>query len=265
MSIRVMCGDCRTKLDVPGHLTGSSVTCPICAARVDVDPPRLAKPVGRTGTERDTVYVVRRPRRSDRAGRGSWFGRHVAELFIAVFGAVVASLLTAWLGFGGPPTPPPRPTAYAAPAPFASPTRHPTVSSPPTYLADLKPYQRDVMTFETLPRTVGRRSYTKAVFTHPYDNRTAQVSYRLGRQWQTFEGKVGIPDDTNAYRGPDTTLRFAVLVDGVEVWASGPVRAPGRPQSFAVPVTGAETLTLVVQCPGSAFCAHACWLDPLLK
>ncbi|WP_439380927.1 NPCBM/NEW2 domain-containing protein [Amycolatopsis lexingtonensis] len=67
------------------------------------------------------------------------------------------------------------------------------------------------------------------------------VRYYLGGKCKQFTATVGVDD-----RGPDGTLGFRVLGDGVELEATGNMRHGDAAQHLAVPVTGVQVLALAV-------------------
>ena len=67
------------------------------------------------------------------------------------------------------------------------------------------------------------------------------VRFYLGGKCKSFTATVGVDD-----RGPDGTLGFRVLGDGVELEATGNMRHGNPTQYLAVPVTGVQVLVLAV-------------------
>ncbi|MEU5263064.1 NPCBM/NEW2 domain-containing protein [Amycolatopsis sp. NPDC021455] len=67
------------------------------------------------------------------------------------------------------------------------------------------------------------------------------VRYYLGGKCKQFTATVGVDD-----RGPNGTLGFRVIGDGVELEATGNMRHGDPAQYLAVPVTGVQVLVLAV-------------------
>ena len=110
----------------------------------------------------------------------------------------------------------------------------------------------------------GRRAL-KGLCTPPPGPGTAQVSYKLNKQFRQFKGAVALPD---TYPECPTPLIFEVFGDGRKLWESKPVKKRGDEQEFTLQVSGVDDLELSVSCPGpakvNAFETHPVWIDPRL-
>jgi alpha-galactosidase len=87
------------------------------------------------------------------------------------------------------------------------------------------------------------------------------VRYYLGGKCKQFTATVGVDD-----RGPNGTLGFRVLGDGVELEATGDLRHGDAAQHLAVPVTGVQVLALAVDDAGDGSAGDwGDWLSPYLS
>ncbi len=84
----------------------------------------------------------------------------------------------------------------------------------------------------------GGRLYLKGIGVHS----AARLSYRLDPPWSRFQAEVGIDDSTGG-RG---SVGFRVFVDGVQKYASPPIRGGMPPQAISIDLSGAKRLDLVV-------------------
>ena len=115
-----------------------------------------------------------------------------------------------------------------------------------------------------------RLRYAHAVSTHavPHGRPPAFAAFRLppGGPWAASV-TVGINDGNNRQGLAGSSLTFRLKADGVVLWQSSGVRRAGVPQGAAeVRVPGDSTeLRLEVEAASSANCAHAVWLDPVLR
>lgn len=134
------------------------------------------------------------------------------------------------------------------------------------YLADLPEARVMAVSFEKRNGSKVKGIVSpNALLLHPSDKSDARVTYDIGRKYLRFKAAVGIRDGTNAGRGSGSPLTFRVLGDGKELWTSGAIQQCGVTRECDVPVTGVDRLELQVQCPGSAYCAHAVWVEPRLE
>ncbi|GIX04968.1 MAG: hypothetical protein KatS3mg114_0837 [Planctomycetaceae bacterium] len=89
---------------------------------------------------------------------------------------------------------------------------------------------------------------------------TSRISYRLGRQFETFCSRVGVNDSA-----PDgaTSADFIVLADGEIAGIARNVR-PGQLRLITADVSGVQQLELVIQTRRWNSC-HTVWADPVLS
>jgi NPCBM/NEW2 domain len=107
------------------------------------------------------------------------------------------------------------------------------------------------------PITIGGVVYAKGLGVHP----AGDVGFYLAGRCTALTAVVGVDDEV----GSNGSVRFHVLVDGVEVWASGVLRGtdPGLPVS--VGIAGGQQLDLVVDDGGDGNgMDHSDWADPKL-
>lgn len=139
------------------------------------------------------------------------------------------------------------------------------------YLAQLQETDVSALSFQKKPGqdwagvVVNGESSPNGLLIHPSSNGAASATYKLGGRYQTFDSTVAVNDGANGGAGSVTALVFVVKGDGRELWRSKPVQECKKPQSCSVSVAGVDQLTLVVECPGDAACAHAVWAEPLVK
>jgi serine/threonine-protein kinase len=90
---------------------------------------------------------------------------------------------------------------------------------------------------------------------------TAEVNYRLNKQYRSFQTKAAINDD-----GECSPLIFMVLGDGNLLWKSRPVGKPGDVQDCNVSVKNVSVLTLMVTCTSDGWSEYhpSVWVDPAL-
>ncbi len=118
------------------------------------------------------------------------------------------------------------------------------------------PYQTDRNVAGGLLRC-GGRLYLKGLGMHS----AAQLTYRLDGQHRRFQAELGIDDSS----GGGGSVRFRVLVDGRQEYASEVVRGGTAVVPVSVDVSGAESLQLVVEFADRADeLDHANWLNARL-
>jgi len=149
--------------------------------------------------------------------------------------------------------------------------KSPTGTPPPfAYLADLKPSTVRLgygtlgvngdLGVDGYAMAVGGVAVKHGLGMHPTTNGNAEATYVLGGRYQIFRAQVAINDTASAKIL--TAVRFKVLGDGKPLWESKPTKRPGTKQDCCVAVTGVQELTLMVECPGDYYFAHALWIDP---
>jgi hypothetical protein len=102
------------------------------------------------------------------------------------------------------------------------------------------------------------------IFMHPPPpgGRPASVSYKLGKQYSTFQAQVSLND------GPPrsvTPLTFAVYGDGHVLWKSKPLSTQDQTQECKVPVQNVDVLKIEVISLGDPRAGHGVWLEPALE
>ncbi len=103
----------------------------------------------------------------------------------------------------------------------------------------------------------GGRTYLTGLGMHA----EATITYRVNAAYERFQAEVGVDDSTQG-RG---SVRFHVLVDGRERFASNPVRGGDSPMPIDLDIAGAEQIDLVVGFAERAHVLdHANWLDARL-
>jgi serine/threonine-protein kinase len=97
---------------------------------------------------------------------------------------------------------------------------------------------------------------------HPPAKGISHVVYRISKYYNVFQTGVALND--TAGQPPEKPITFLVLGDNKVLWKSQPVQKPGEVQDCAVIISGIQTLTLRVHCPGNRDHAHAVWIEPRL-
>lgn len=167
--------------------------------------------------------------------------------------------------------PAPEPEPEPTPEPQPEPTPEPEPEPPSVvFLSDLEPteaingwgpYERDRSNGEQAagdggPITLDGVVYAKGLGVHA----ASRLTYSLGGSYSRFQSDIGVDDS----RGSSGSVVFIVQVDGVEVFRSGVITGASATQSLDIDVTGAGTLTLIVDPNGSANNDHANWADAKL-
>jgi alpha-L-fucosidase 2 len=88
------------------------------------------------------------------------------------------------------------------------------------------------------PLSLRGQVFRKGLGTHS----RCEIEYEIDERFRRFEALVGIDDDT-AGQG---SVVFRVLLDGREVWQTGPVSGQAAPKKVEVDTSDAKRLTLVV-------------------
>ena len=106
------------------------------------------------------------------------------------------------------------------------------------------------------PISIAGKTYERGLGVHA----PSKVTYTLGKRFATFHVTPG-PDD--AHHG---LLIMKILVDGKEVFATPQTRSHDKADRnpLTIPVSGADTLTLVVDPAGHQGGDHASWADAYL-
>jgi len=89
------------------------------------------------------------------------------------------------------------------------------------------------------PIRLAGKQYAKGIGVHA----NARIEYDLDGRYQTFAARIGIDDQVR----PAGSVRFRVLADGNEVFASDVLTGQDAPRDVAVPVAGAMHMTLIVE------------------
>ncbi|MFF8372928.1 NPCBM/NEW2 domain-containing protein [Streptomyces lydicus] len=143
--------------------------------------------------------------------------------------------------------PPPAGTAYAADLPWL------------TSANGWGPVERNTSVGESdagdgRPMSIGGTGFTKGLGTHA----PSEVSFYTGGRCTTFSARVGIDDEA----GDRGSARFEVWADGRLLTATGTLTGTDAATTVSAPVTGAETVRLVVTDGGDGIdYDHADWGD----
>ncbi len=131
------------------------------------------------------------------------------------------------------------------------------------WLADLTPVangSEDVWTTKAVQ--VKGTTYERALSTNLLC-RHREIHFALGRQYSSFEARVGIADDSPATE----PLTFYILADGKRTKTIANVQL-AAPKNVNIPVDGVSRLALGVQTPDE-YCLRkyetAVWMDPKLS
>ncbi|MFI0225266.1 NPCBM/NEW2 domain-containing protein [Streptomyces lydicus] len=143
--------------------------------------------------------------------------------------------------------PPPAGTAYAADLPWL------------TAANGWGPVERNSSVGESdagdgRPMSIGGTGFTKGLGVHA----PSEVSFYTGGRCSAFSARVGIDDEA----GDRGSVRFEVWVDGRLVTSTGTLTGTDAATALSAPVTGAETVRLVVTDGGDGIdYDHADWGD----
>ncbi len=83
----------------------------------------------------------------------------------------------------------------------------------------------------------------------------SRVTYNLAGAYKRFLSDIGIDDEV----GTSGSVVFSVLVDGVQQYTSGPMTGASEKKSINIDVSGAQSLTLIVDANGNNDLDHASW------
>lgn len=112
------------------------------------------------------------------------------------------------------------------------------------------------------PIVVKGEAYPRGLSLHPSGhNQPTHVSFALGRVGRRLTGLVALSDDPSESLSPVT---FAIFGDGKELWRSPPMLRRDGLWQFDIEISTVNVLTLVTNCPGINYAAHAVWLDPVI-
>lgn len=93
----------------------------------------------------------------------------------------------------------------------------------------------------------------------------SSLKLRLGRRYERFRVKAGLPDYTAKMKGKQASVVFTILGDGKELWSSGLVRPLEPIREADLSVKGFEILELTVTDGGDGNNNdHGCWIDSRL-
>ncbi len=106
------------------------------------------------------------------------------------------------------------------------------------------------------------REPAHALMTHPQQNLTASVTYRLDGRYEKFSATTGIADEGG--QGSSRPVTFRVVGDGRELWKSRPLQKSDEEAAFSVSVVDVKELILEVACGDENFKAEAVWFEPRL-
>lgn len=115
--------------------------------------------------------------------------------------------------------------------------------------------------YEGLTIVVGGRPSQKGISMHPPSNGISKVTYDVPVGCTHFEGEAAIADG----RLPQATpVVFRVINEKDRLlWQSKPIHGAGKSEKCRIALTGAKSLTLTVECPGSHNYAYAVWINPV--
>jgi hypothetical protein len=143
------------------------------------------------------------------------------------------------------------------------------------YLAELHPVDRENWPFFPPPKPDGPpvkrgevrvrgRVSPHGIFMHPPPEHegTANVTYHLGKEFESFHAEVSQNDGPPESESPFT---FAVYGDGRLLWKSRPLSRQADQQTCMVSVRGVANLKIEVQSHGEPRGAHAVWIEPFLS
>ncbi len=114
--------------------------------------------------------------------------------------------------------------------------------------------------------TCGGKKYPVSVFTHPPDQSTAKISFRVPAGVRRLRGAAGVFSlpDTPPAQQPGSPVVMRILADGEVVWTSPQLTKRDQSAPFDVVLRGTVRLELQTTSLGSASGSWAAWLDPML-
>ena len=112
---------------------------------------------------------------------------------------------------------------------------------------------------------IGGQRFDNALVTHPVDNGTARVTYRLDGRYTKFSSEIGIGVCSRKPKKLGCTLIFEVWGDGKLLAKSDPMNRPSQRSVINADLTGVDSLVLLVRCGGKQNCAYATWMNPRIS
>lgn len=112
----------------------------------------------------------------------------------------------------------------------------------------------------------GGQVHREAILAHPAGQDFSEVVIAVPGEWETFTGRVGVPEATDV---PGTKLvgshlTFEVLAGERSLWKSQPSREIDKLQSCRVAFPKASQVVLRVHCAKEYWFARAVWIEPRL-
>jgi dienelactone hydrolase len=124
-----------------------------------------------------------------------------------------------------------------------------------TSVQNFLPVQKN-LAITGVPISIGGQKFERGLGVHA----PSKIVFPLEGKYTTFHVVPG-PDDSHA-----GTMEMKILVDDKQVWTSSQVSKSGySPTPLDLPVTGAKTLTLIVEECGEKGGDHASWGDAYLQ
>jgi hypothetical protein len=121
-------------------------------------------------------------------------------------------------------------------------------------------------TFNGKPFTCRGKKHPSSIFTHPTDNATATIAFRLPAGVRRVRGAAGVFSltDTPPTQQPGSPIVMRILADGEVLWTSRQLTQRDQSVPFDVELRGCTKLELHTTSQGSANTSWGAWLDPLL-
>jgi len=91
-------------------------------------------------------------------------------------------------------------------------------------------------------------------------NVPAEVTFRISRAFEQFEGSVALED----YSNDSVEVEFVILGDGNEIWRSKPSKK-GSEENFSISLSQVYRLTLRTEMKRGNGKAYTAWINPILK
>jgi len=115
------------------------------------------------------------------------------------------------------------------------------------------------LTDEGAPLIVARRLFQFGIGTHA----NGEMVFTVPRGASVFSVYVGVPD---AYLKRKTSVRYAILVDGILQWESAVMRPEEQALPAVIPVTPDQKITLRISDANDGITDdHGAWLEPTFK
>jgi hypothetical protein len=108
--------------------------------------------------------------------------------------------------------------------------------------------------------TVRGKAVRKGLSMCPPSSGASTVTYRVPKGYTHLVATVAINDF--AAHEQKAPVFFKVVAGRKLIWKSQPIIGAGRMAECSVALRDADSVTLMVECPGDHFCAHAVWCDP---